>query len=105
VGVHDSLAHEVIHQFQDYSLPMQFLEIAARYYQRHTTDSLRWGHIKELKIDDSLEVYGQLIDAYGDDVHALFFGKPMDNDLAGEIIAKAYDLAARCPSLADIARH
>lgn len=105
IGTIDNLVHEVIHQFQDYSLPRKFLEIAVRYYQRLTTSDLRQGHLERPQMNDSLEVYSQLISTYGDGVHEVFFGKPTDPSLMGEIIAEAYSLAALRPSLEDITGH
>jgi hypothetical protein len=82
VLTHNYLAHEVIHQFQDDSLPNAFLEAGTYYYQRQM--------VKRYITDDTTEkiiaTYAQALDAHGEDVHKLFFGQKVDQASKNKII-------------------
>jgi hypothetical protein len=99
VSVIDNLTHEVVHQFQDNSLPSFFLEIATRYYQRQTTSELRFGHIDIPAMDDSAALYGEAIGRYGEAVHDVYFGKPVAPALRSEIVSAITSGASNFPSL------
>jgi hypothetical protein len=61
ISIVDNLTHEVAHQFQDNTLPDLFLEIGTRYYQRQTIAELRYGHMDNPAMNDSIALYNQVM--------------------------------------------
>lgn len=92
IALTDYLTHEIVHQYQDSTLPGYFLEFGARYYQRQLTDNLKIGHILEDLAEKRILIYKELIDQFGEDVHKIFFGKQNEVDETKKlaILAKSW---------------
>ena len=103
ISVFDNLTHEVIHQFQDNSLPDLFLEIGTRFYQRQTTTGLGYGHIDYPSMDDSISLYEGAMSEYGSAVHSVYYGKPVEPALRSKIVSAVMNMARAHPSLGRIA--
>lgn len=88
VSLADTLTHEVVHQYQDDSLPPALLEVAVRYYQRQITTELGLGHIENDIATQSLNLYTDFVMCYGNSLHSVFFGKPIPSALRTEIITE-----------------
>jgi hypothetical protein len=71
-SLQSTLLHEILHQYQDRSLPSAFLESAVRYYTR----SLIFSNPPQPGNDTPAAFYALLIEKYGDDVHRVFFNSP-----------------------------
>lgn len=70
----DFLTHEVIHRYQDESLPKAFLECGVRYYQRIIVQKL-FGSYFSSDIDEArITFYASVISKLGNEVHNVFFG-------------------------------
>lgn len=68
------LAHEETHQYQDHSLPREFLETGAYYYTSVITRSLGHNPMGDDLAGRRYDAYEAWIKKYGDDVHRVFFG-------------------------------
>lgn len=70
----DFLTHEVIHRYQDESLPKAFLECGVRYYQRIIVQKL-FGSYFSSDVDEArITFYAGIISKLGNEVHNVFFG-------------------------------
>lgn len=78
ITLFDNLAHEIVHQFEDHSLPIAFRECAVRYYQRETVKKFQIGYAKEEFNEERIKFYENQVQKYGEDVHKLFFGSEID---------------------------
>jgi hypothetical protein len=74
VSVYEFLTHELIHQYQDNSLPATFLEVAVPYYARETLKHLGFGHLVNPTYNKRVSFYENIVNDYGPDAHKLFFG-------------------------------
>jgi hypothetical protein len=84
----DFLAHEVIHNFQGNSLPVAFLETAARFYQRETIKKLEYGYLTIDNNEYVIEFYNGLVKEFGDDIHKVFFGLDVDPEIKADILSR-----------------
>lgn len=70
----DHLVHEVVHRYQDESLPLAFLECGVRYYQRKIVEKL-FGTYLIFELDNErIAFYEKLVSDLGEEVHNVFFG-------------------------------
>ena len=71
-----TLSEEVIHQFQDFTLPRAFTECGVKYYKYQGMEKLGWPFMKGQPDELRVGFYSRLINIHGDDVHKAFFGSP-----------------------------
>lgn len=75
IYLHRSLGHEIIHQYQDWSLHSGFLEPAVEYYVSEILERLGLNYFDQGEIQDAMaSTYQFLIDRFGNDIHRIFFG-------------------------------
>lgn len=75
IAFETAVIHEILHKFQDDSLPEPFMELAVCYYERQMNHELNTlGTLSNPDIEARVDFYQQLINVYGDDVHKTFFG-------------------------------
>src|SRR5260370_14020255 len=68
------IAHEEVHQYQDWRLPEAFKEMGAYYYTSHIARQLGHRPVGDDLADMRYNAYEALLQKYGDDVHRVFFG-------------------------------
>lgn len=95
VGIVNSLAHELIHQYQNHRLPHEFLECAVRYYEREVLQKLSFPYLSEHLDNERISFYESLIQQYGDDVHKFFFGEEIEYDRGVDILEKVFEESDR----------
>lgn len=82
-----ALTHETLHQFHTKNIPDFFAHCAIPYYQRELDKSLTFsGYTKNESYEIASEFYSILISKFGDVVHKVFFGLPVDNEKRDDII-------------------
>jgi len=80
------IAHEMVHQYQDRMLPLLFQEMSA-----YSMQSVFEAEGSEIQITSAIQTmlangYDDLVEQYGDDVHALNFGTLKSYQRKGEIL-------------------
>lgn len=68
------IAHEEVHQYQDWTLPDEFKETGAYYYTSILARKLGHNPIGDELAAKRYNAYEALLNKYGDDVHKVFFG-------------------------------
>lgn len=87
ISFESAIIHEIIHKFQDDSLPEAFQELGTSYYERYMTQQLNTlGYSNEPDVNQRIEFYQNLLDTYGDNVHKVFFGTIKDLLLKQDIL-------------------
>lgn len=73
--VFSTIAHEMIHSFQDSKLGNGiFAECGTRFYERIVVRDTKLSYISSPLDDFLIDFYQHLLDEFGDDVHKVFFG-------------------------------
>ncbi len=89
-GYFEYLVHEIVHRYQDPSLPIAFLECGACYYQTVISSTLEEDRIESELIEKRSNHYRNLVALFGNDVHHLFFGTLHNDDLKKNILMYLY---------------
>lgn len=81
-----TIAHEIVHQYQDKELPRLFQEMSAFFYEDEIV-----GDESEIELSEMLKIvlangYEQLLEHFGEDVHKLSFGLLADFQCRREIL-------------------
>jgi hypothetical protein len=80
--------HDIVHQYQNMSLPAWFVEAGAYYYQFHCNQGgLTPEDIGQQK---TINFFQSLVDKYGDGVHRLSFGLPVSRLRKIQILTEIY---------------
>jgi hypothetical protein len=88
----ETLAHEIAHHFQDYSLRRySFVESGASFYGKRIGEQTGGTAMVDNVMTMQLAgIYNDLIQKYGPDVHRLFFGQSIDVKHANQILNACY---------------
>lgn len=70
-----NIAHETVHQFQDWTNPELFFELGTRFYKQEVMREIGYGYGMDKFEERRVNFYKELTEKrWGDDVHKLFFG-------------------------------
>lgn len=83
-----NIDHEKVHGIQDSRIPLPILEAAANYYQRETGKANDWNFKVNGNMSGFADLYGECVDAFGEDVHRLLFGNITDKNRRKEMLNK-----------------
>jgi hypothetical protein len=79
--------HEVAHDYEDETLPLEFRECGAYYYGKELKKPSSYASVFEADQTYKYSAfYRGLIEIYGDDIHKLFFGSLKNESIRREIL-------------------
>lgn len=84
--IYSQITHEVVHQFQDFTLPLPFLEIATRWYERMISRKLKFSYPLNELDEERVYVYQAMVIAFGDKLHRTFFGTQQSPEIKQEVL-------------------
>ncbi len=79
--------HEIVHNFQNDSLPLWLMECGASYYQHQVNETLDLPQLLDPLNAARREKYASIVQKYGGAAHSLFFGDTLEPNISEEIEA------------------
>lgn len=88
VATPNYIVHEIVHRYQDDTLPTCFLECGAAFYTRSLLNSMALAYIESELNNGQIQFFSDLVREYGEGVHKLFFGSSTDQNTRLVILSR-----------------